>query len=241
MRALVLSDIHNNIENIRRLRESERNDFDAILVAGDIGDETAQEFYSIMDSFECPTYCVYGNWDSEQPYRSRLSKNCRLIHHSIARVGGFYVTGFSGCPTSWGQNPIFLEEKRKLGARDVKTYDPTTFKRTLVRNREQLFSRIRKSKISHTKLIVMTHERLSRIAEENVSPLLHIYGHIHKYEFRKFKGTHYLNAAAIDNGYSEGFVAKDAPPEGYCWLTIQNGDVSVERRLVDTKSGYGSP
>jgi predicted phosphodiesterase len=153
MHALVLSDIHNNIRNVRLVRKFERNEFDVILVAGDIGDEAAKEFYSIMDTFECPTYCVFGNWDTNQSYRTRLSRNCRLIHHSMVRVGSFHITGFSGCPTSWGKNPVFLEEKRRRGTRV--TYDSDIWRRTL-----------------------------------------------------------------------------GAQPEGYCRLTIRNGEVYIERRLI---------
>lgn len=98
MRILTLSDIHNKIDRVKLLREREANVFDAIICAGDIGSDIAAEFYKIMDTFECPCFCVYGNWDHELPYKRKLSKNCRLIHHSVHHVGKYYISGYSGCP-----------------------------------------------------------------------------------------------------------------------------------------------
>ena len=55
MRALVFSDIHNRIERVRFLRNKEENNYDVVIVAGDFGGEIAEEFYSILDSFKCPS------------------------------------------------------------------------------------------------------------------------------------------------------------------------------------------
>jgi hypothetical protein len=38
-----------------------KNVFDAIVVAGDIGNDGAPEFFRIMQSFKCPILYVYGN------------------------------------------------------------------------------------------------------------------------------------------------------------------------------------
>jgi len=42
MRLLAISDIHGNVEAVRRLRGRERNAFDAVVVAGDIGSDAAE-------------------------------------------------------------------------------------------------------------------------------------------------------------------------------------------------------
>ena len=106
MRALVFSDIHGNIDPIRELRAKERNEFDAIIIAGDIGNKSAVEIFKILDTFECPVYCVYGNWDHKLDYDKPLSRNWVLLQNKIHEVDGFYISGFSGCPTNWGKNPI---------------------------------------------------------------------------------------------------------------------------------------
>lgn len=307
MHLLVLSDIHNNIEHVRLLRGQEENIYDAIIIGGDIGDEgMVQEFFSIIDSFSCPAYCVYGNWDNGLEYKPILSKNCRLIHHNIENIGGLYLAGFSGCPSGWGINPIYLAEKSQIefkhreileqiaatwlelkqypvvGAKRIVLHDVKTspqhggpksahnkdelrearrlqaiirksenskeyrsylkdrdkmFISVLTKNRSQLFNNIKKSNIPQNKLIILTHQRMPKLAEEGINPLLHIFGHLHEYSFNKYKETYYLNASAIDNGFSEFFGKQKLCPEGYCRVTINDDtEVSVERRLLPVSS-----
>lgn len=114
MRALVFSDIHNKIERVRLLRDREENDYDAIIVSGDFGDDIAGEFFSVLDSFNCPSFCVYGNWDNKLSYTKAASEHCTLLHHNIERIDGFFITGFSGRPTHWGKNSFWLEAKEAL-------------------------------------------------------------------------------------------------------------------------------
>lgn len=309
MRTLVFSDIHNNIGNIRRLREQEDNVYDSIIVAGDIGSDIESEFYAILDSFKCHAFVVFGNWDSRLEYRNPLSKRCALVHQSIETTSGFYITGFSGCPTSWGSNPIYLElesehnkkheqmrsrmederqesakqrreneikyceeleelntktpdrrltsyrsrvkrlEKRlarrnanadmmfnkSYRSREYRQYQDESemlSKHALTLNRRMLFDIIRCSDVPCDKLIIVTHERMFRIAEERVTPLAHISGHVHEFKVTEYKGTCYLNAAAIDNGYSEMFGRAELLPIGYCSVVFSEGNVSVERKLL---------
>ncbi len=37
-----------------------------------------------------------------------------MLHHNIEEIEGFFITGFSGCPTNWGRNPIYLAHKNEL-------------------------------------------------------------------------------------------------------------------------------
>lgn len=309
MRTLVLSDIHENIRNVKLIRKREANVYDAVICGGDIGSGIAEEFYSILDSFNCPVFCVYGNWDHDLPYKRKLSKNCVLLHHSVERVKDFFVTGFSGCPTSWGRNPIYLAKKEELLSkhraillrrerineraekqiqkikiewgvelRDLamatkdkrkkaykrrvakvwkrrlaeiavvrqtteKIYSNKAYEAyhnddmaltgdALISNRNSLFDLIRKKNLPQDRLIIVTHERMFKINDEGVTPLLHVFGHIHKYGFSLFKGTHYLNAAAVDNGMSEAFGRKELLPEGYCDVEISKGQVTVIRKTL---------
>ncbi len=110
MRLLVFSDIHNNMNAVRALREQEANEYDVIIVAGDIGSETAHEFFEVLDTFECPVFYVYGNWDNKLSYSATPSAHCVRIHNNILSHSDYFFTGFSGCLTHWGNNPVYLEE-----------------------------------------------------------------------------------------------------------------------------------
>jgi Icc-related predicted phosphoesterase len=114
MRLLAFSDIHHNLVAVRKLRALEDNAFDALIVAGDIGNESAVEFFDIVRSFECPVLYVYGNWDHKLGYEASFGRNCHLVHSDVTAIGDFYFTGFSGCPTNWGRNPIAQRLARKL-------------------------------------------------------------------------------------------------------------------------------
>lgn len=303
VRFLVLSDIHDNIGHVRLLRDQEVNDFDALIVAGDIGDAIATQFFEVTDSFECPAYCVYGNWDNGMAYRPTLSKNARLLHHNIEQIGDLYLTGFSGCPSGWGNNPAFLSEMsqvdsrhrevldkltqvqeqaaqyeragikvggtvrritldlpgskpkprrrlsqdekalRRLNSEIRKTIDSKAYSHylkdrdqahgnVLLENRRQLLELIHTRKVAEDRLVLVTHQRLYKLADDGLNPLLHVFGHVHEYAFHRFKATYYLNAAAMDNGFSEFFGRQKLCPEGYCRVTVHGNDVQVERRLL---------
>jgi len=103
---LAFSDIHNNVKSVQKLREQEKNNFDAVVVAGDMGDDKAEEVFEIISSFDCPIFYIYGNWDNKLSYDKRFSKNCFHLHQASVSINGFSFAGFSGCKTHWGENPI---------------------------------------------------------------------------------------------------------------------------------------
>jgi Icc-related predicted phosphoesterase len=110
IKILTFSDIHNNISAVQSLRDQEINEYDAIVIAGDIGNYIWPEILAIIDTFDCPAYFVYGNWDSRQPYIRQLSSNGILLNHTVEFHKGYYFTGFSGCETHWGMNPLLTEQ-----------------------------------------------------------------------------------------------------------------------------------
>lgn len=310
MKILVFSDIHNNIENVKILRTKEDNIYDLIIVAGDIGSEIMDDFLEIIESFLCPSFIVYGNWDNRCSYEITMPKNCKLINGEIEEINGFFITGFSGCPTSWGKNPIyrdllkaeknakenhatileklseaqieFQKEKylldldflRELAGLELAPYSKNkheksitrkidnhkkrvaevrkpihmirksvaykcyqedhhfSWERILRKNRENIFNKIKERKVPENKLIIVTHERLTGLSEEGLTPLLHIFGHIHEYKFTTYKGTKYLNAAALDNGSSALYGRKIIYPVGYCIVQLHEESIHVERRQL---------
>jgi Icc-related predicted phosphoesterase len=223
MRLLALSDIHHNLMAVRKLRAQEANSFDAILVAGDIGSKSAPLFFKILSTFKCPTLYVYGNWDHQLTYKASFGRNCHLIHSNVIQIGKLSFTGFSGCPTNWGTNPIYRKFRRQIEAdnadivaalkndeaspnkiRRTKAYQKYLAQRQLAKsevlrlNRQSISDAMREAGADPKKSIIMTHERLSRLSQEFPETLLHIFGHIHKYSDHTFKGTRYINVAALD-------------------------------------------
>jgi len=108
---------------VRKLRAYEKNDFDAVIVAGDIGNESAAEFFRILETFECPVMYVYGNWDNKLDYESCFGPRCQLIHSNVITVGELSFTGFSGCPTDWGKNPLARGIYRRIESQHQRVLD----------------------------------------------------------------------------------------------------------------------
>src|SRR6266436_2293633 len=239
MKLLAFSDIHHNLVAVRKLRASEKNSFDAIVVAGDIGSESAIEFFKILATFKCPVLYVYGNWDHKLGYNATFGRHCHLVHSNMRRIGNLYFTGFSGCPTHWGKNPIARRLRRELrqahkpiletlsraeslfskqsNVADIerarkpiekikrtKAFQKYVSQLKLVNseilrlNRESVGKAVRGAGIDPRRCIVITHERLARLSEELPGTLLHLFGHIHQFSDRDFKGTKYIDVAALD-------------------------------------------
>jgi Icc-related predicted phosphoesterase len=114
MKLLAFSDIHHNLVAVRKLRALEKNSFDAIIVAGDIGSESAADFFKILATFKCPVMYVYGNWDNKLDYKTSFGRHCHLIHSNVITIGNISFTGFSGRPTHWGKNPIVRKFYRQI-------------------------------------------------------------------------------------------------------------------------------
>lgn len=309
IKILSFSDIHNNISAIQSLRDQEKNDYDAIVIAGDVGNYIWPETLAIIDTFECPAYFVYGNWDNRQPYIRKLSTNGILLNHTMEFNKGYYFTGFSGCDTHWGLNTLLAEqvdliksnyrdeieahEKKRLDAKmhidnSIKIIKNTYLKnrrkikkatnkkdtarfenevlelrrwksselgsitsqevniiasegykeyrreihaahnRTLSLSREKLFSIIKQSNIPDNRLIIITHDRLTRIPEEELPAATHIFGHRHNYKLTKSGSLSYLNTAQLDSSMNMNGIHAG----GYCVINLDNDSISVERKTL---------
>lgn len=308
---LTFSDIHNNISAVQSLRDQETNEYDAIVIAGDIGNYIWPEILAIIDTFECPAYFVYGNWDSRQPYIRQLSSNSILLNHTIEFHKGYYFTGFSGCETHWGMNPLLAKQidllnsihqneiaahkkeqldakmridnliktvnstylknrrsiKKAVSKRDTKRFNNEVLElrgwkaielnkiksqtidvvassgyekyrqeiyaahnKTLLLNRDKLFTTIRQSNIPNNRLIIISHDRLTKISEEKIPAALHIFGHRHAYKLTKMGASHYLNTAQLDS--SIDMESRSRLGGGYCIVKLDGDSISVERRTL---------
>lgn len=117
MRLLALSDIHVNLPVVQKIREREENNFDAVVLAGDIGSAAAQEILAILSSFDCPVLYVYGNWDNQLPYDRTFGPLCHHLHLSPFRLDDVTFVGFSGVPVNWGLNPFALAIEERVNER----------------------------------------------------------------------------------------------------------------------------
>lgn len=106
MRILAFSDIHDNLSCVKKMRHQEKNDYDAVVIAGDIGSEIEAAFFEVMSSFNCPVLYIYGNWDGESAYAPIGIDNAQHLHLSLHKAKDMYFAGFSGCQSNWGKNPI---------------------------------------------------------------------------------------------------------------------------------------
>jgi predicted phosphodiesterase len=184
MRILAISDIHNNVACVRKLRSQEANDFDAIAVAGDVGGHRAVEIFDILKTFQCPITYVYGNWDSKLPYGRSFGSDCHLIHLNVVKIGSLAFTGFSDF--SRGRDPLLTVAKRLTGTRYVQKY------------RDALVGLIMRSGLDLRRTIVITHARTTLLGPRLPGLLLYLFGHVHTYEVRESKGSTYANVSALD-------------------------------------------
>lgn len=102
-RFLACSDIHNNVNAVRQLRAREVNDYDAVIVAGDIGSEGPDEVFDILRSFECPVFYVFGNWDRRLEYNRNFGADFHHLHLTPFSIGGLSLVGESidGIDPDW--------------------------------------------------------------------------------------------------------------------------------------------
>jgi hypothetical protein len=227
MRLLAFSDIHHNLVAVRKLRACEKNDFDAVIVAGDIGNESAAEFFSILETFECPVMYVYGNWDNKLDYESCFGPRCHLIHSNVITVGELSFTGFSGCPTDWGKNPLARGVYRRIESQNKSVVDALKdgpkaahkMQRTrayqdyvsqlqqardeiLKRNTESIAHAVKTAGVDARRCVVVAHQRVPRLNDQLPDALLHVFGHLHTFSDRTFKMTRYVDVAALDRPVS---------------------------------------
>ena len=189
---LACSDIHNNIKAVRQLRAREGNDYDAVIVAGDLGSENTSEIFALFQSFECPVLYVYGNWDRRLEHDRNFGERCHHMHLSPARVGGLSIVGESidGIDREW---EAFRSEIGDVEPADVSAVQ-TSFRQ---QQREKLRAMVEGEGPERT--IVVSHYRITKTQNLLPGVPLFLFGHIHRFEDRTFRGQRFVNVSALDN------------------------------------------
>ena len=179
MRILAISDIHNNVACVRKLRAQEKNDYDVVAIPGDIGTHRSAEIFDTLKSFGCPIVYIHGNWD--RPQDVKFGRSAHLVHLRVFKVGKFAFVGYSfdGPPTA--------------GCDDAAGYAGyARMCRAAVRDA------IRVSGVDLARCILLAHDRATHLDREFPELLLHLYGHVHTFDVRERAGTTFVNTSALD-------------------------------------------
>ncbi len=109
MRVLLLTDIHGEVEKLEKILE--REEYNAILCAGDLGDANEFSDYGanleeVLEAFDQQTgklvNAVPGNMDPEEGCVRKLIEHRINLHKNIASLGNFEAVGFGGGQTPFG-------------------------------------------------------------------------------------------------------------------------------------------
>jgi len=176
MRILAISDLHNNVACIQKLRAQEDNNFNVIALAGDIGSHRADEIFNVLKTFKCPVVYVYGNWDHRLTRSLSFGRKCHLIHLNLVRIGPLTFTGFSLPRPNSNLTPAQYSERCHL----------------------TILKRLAEAKIDLSRTVLMTHARATHLEKRFPNLLLHLYGHIHTFDVFRRGATTYVNLSALD-------------------------------------------
>ncbi|CDX35589.1 conserved hypothetical protein [Mesorhizobium sp. SOD10] len=192
MRILACSDIHNNVETVRKLRSREANVYDAVIVAGDLGSNAAQEIFDVLGSFGCPVLFVFGNWDRRLSHQQDFGGQCHHLHLSPFRLGGFSVIGESidGIDPAWEALRAEIEANSPSELAAARTAFREHQRRLLVKiAADEGFDRT----------IIVSHYRLTKTKDYLPNVPLFLFGHNHGFADKTWFGSRFVNVSALDN------------------------------------------
>jgi len=108
MRTLLITDIHGDTDNLEKIIEKE--DFEAILCAGDLSDAREfddyegklEEVLDLFDKKDKLVKAVPGNMDPEEACVKALRERRINLHRKIGSFDGFEAVGYGGGITPFG-------------------------------------------------------------------------------------------------------------------------------------------
>jgi predicted phosphodiesterase len=219
MKILAISDIHNNVACVRKLRAQEANEYDVIAIAGDVGTRAAPEIFATLATFECPIVYVHGNWD-RMPDDVTLGARARLVHLKAVKVGSLTFAGYSFRAALPGRRKV--SSAAEYGHRC----------RALVR------AALRRSGTDLRRCVLLAHDRARHLDRDFPNLLLHIYGHVHTFDVLRRGATTYVNASALDRMLPvarkhDRKHLRHVNAGNYAVINVgRGGKVSVECRLL---------
>ncbi|CAK07649.1 MULTISPECIES: metallophosphoesterase family protein [Rhizobium] len=206
-RFLACSDIHNDVIAVRQLRAREANDYDAVIVAGDIGSERPDEVFDILRSFECPVLYVFGNWDRRLERNRNFGADCHRLHLTPFSIGGLSLVGESidGIDPDWEASLAAAAADRALACQAH-----------LAEERAKLRTIIAAQAPERT--IVVSHYRLTKTKTFLPGVPLFLFGHIHRFEDVTYRGQRFVNVSALDKKVMVSRKGERVKPGGYRYL-----------------------
>lgn len=148
VKLLAVSDIHDNVRCVQQLVRTEDSDYDAVVVAGDIGSRRFPEVITTLaDHFHCPVGYVYGNWDHDLAYDAIGHARGVHLHNEPICIKGVCIAGFSGCRTHWGHNPAAQRILDEISTRHRSILQEVESALAEAQGRERLVEEARKASL----------------------------------------------------------------------------------------------
>jgi predicted phosphodiesterase len=218
VKLLACSDIHNNVKAVRKLRALETNDFDAVIVAGDIGSQSAGEVFEVLQTFECPVLYVFGNWDHRLEYRQEFGQRCHHVHLSPCDIDALSVVGetVDGIDLEW-------EARRQNCSASDRAAIEADRRLYLQQQRAKLSTIVAASNPERT--IVVSHYRLTKTQASLPGVPLFLFGHIHKFEDATYRSQRFVNVSALDRKVMVAKKGERAGPKD--WRYINDGSYVI--------------
>ncbi len=187
MRILAVSDIHDNVENVRKLREVER---DLTVVLGDFvefGKPRVDVVINILEELSSQTLTLYipGNCDPPEATHDLGVKNTINLHEKYYRFGEFVFIGFGGSNPTPFNTPLEYPDT-EIGTRLEKTLQAVLSEGIL--RQDEVRSRLivlthtppHETNLDLTKTGYHVGSTSLRAFLEKYCPLIHLCGHIHE-------------------------------------------------------------
>ena len=200
MRVILLTDIHGETENLGRILEKE--EYDAVLCAGDLSDANEYDDYErnlleVIEEFEKEgkmTKAVPGNMDPEEECVRNLIQRRMNIHKKIASFEDFDAVGFGG-----GKTPF--ETPFEPEGEEIKNAISTLYDRMKSDNRVAVIHQPPKGVLDEVDGNNVGSEEVRELIEDKEFELM-LTGHIHEARGRKkLEGTTVVNPGPVLEGF----------------------------------------
>lgn len=111
MKLLLASDIHSNLQNLRKILEKEK--FDLLLISGDLTNFRKVDVFAINEilaKLDTECYAVHGNCDYEEILSYDL-EGIRFVHGKTVNIDEITIHGLGGSlPTSFNTPSEYTEQ-----------------------------------------------------------------------------------------------------------------------------------
>lgn len=207
MKILAISDIHGN-ENEGLYRFLENNEFDLIIISGDITNfgpaEFAEEFLNKISKYSNLTIAIPGNCDTKEVIDKINDSKAICAHDNVIEYGNLIIYGFGGSnptpfdtPLEFSEDDLYNSLKSILNSQNMQDEFINGKIKILLTHAPPYDTEADKVEDgSH-----VGSKAVRNIIEE-FNPQLNICGHIHESRsINIFKNTVIINPGILENNY----------------------------------------